>query len=83
MATVQKPIAVQCFGDKVTNAEWKNLLCWYQISEQDHMIPPETEAFMCDRMNPKGHIRLPASHASMLSHPREIADLILDTCKYV
>jgi len=83
MATVQKPIAIQCFTDKVTNAGWKNLPCWYQLSEQDQMIAPETEAYMAERMNPVKKIALPSSHASMMSHPEEIADLILTACKHL
>jgi pimeloyl-ACP methyl ester carboxylesterase len=83
MATVQKPIAIQCFTDKVTNAGWKNLPCWYQLSEQDQMIASETEAFMAERMKPQKIISLPASHASMMSHPGEIAELVLTACKHL
>jgi pimeloyl-ACP methyl ester carboxylesterase len=80
MAAIQKPIAIQSFSDKVTVAAWKNLPCWYQVSENDKMIGPEVETFMAERMEPQKTIYLPASHASMISHPKEVAELILEAC---
>jgi pimeloyl-ACP methyl ester carboxylesterase len=78
MAAAQKPIALTCFDDKITNAGWKDLPCYYQVSEDDHMIPPPAEKFMAERMKAKTIISIPgASHAPMISHPDEIADLIL------
>lgn len=82
MASVQKPIAIQCFSDKVTNAGWKNLPSWYQVSENDRMIAPEVEKFMAERMKPQKVILLPASHASMVSYPKEVATLIAEACSY-
>ena len=76
MAITQRPIAIKCFEDKVTNAGWKNLPTWYQVSENDRMIPPGAEHFMAERMKAKT-IALNASHASLVSHPQEIADFIL------
>ncbi|WP_208603030.1 hypothetical protein [Pedobacter steynii] len=40
------------------------------------MIPPATQHFFAERMKAET-ISLPSSHASMASHPQEIADLIL------
>jgi pimeloyl-ACP methyl ester carboxylesterase len=82
MAITQRPITLKCFGDKITNAGWKNLPSWYQVSENDRMIPPPAEHLMADRMNAK-MISLPASHASLVSHPEEIANFILRAAKEV
>lgn len=76
MAVTQKPIAAKCFEDKITNAGWKNLPSWYQVSEKDRMIPPGAELFMAERMKAR-KISLPSGHASMVSHPEDIADFIL------
>ncbi|MEP6947934.1 MAG: alpha/beta hydrolase [Ginsengibacter sp.] len=76
MAITQRPISVKCFNDTITNAGWKNLPTWYQVSEGDRMIPPGGEHFMAERMKAK-IISLNASHASLVSHPTEIADFIL------
>jgi len=75
MAATQKPLSVACFEGKVTNAGWKNLPCWYQISSEDRMIPPQAEQFMAQRINAKT-ITLPSSHVTMLSHPEEVAEFI-------
>lgn len=40
------------------------------------MIHPDTQREMSARMNPKKVIELDASHASMATHPEEIAELI-------
>jgi hypothetical protein len=40
------------------------------------MIPPETEAWMAERMRPKKTITLQASHASMASQGDAIVALI-------
>ncbi|MEP6465872.1 MAG: alpha/beta hydrolase [Parafilimonas sp.] len=83
MAAVQKPIAMRCFSDKITTAAWKNLPCYYQVSDDDKMIAPELEKFMAERMNAKKIIHLPASHASMISHPEEVAALIIEAAKQI
>ncbi|WP_432721725.1 alpha/beta hydrolase [Jeongeupia wiesaeckerbachi] len=77
MAAVQKPIAGRCFEDTVTVPAWKSIPSWYQISENDHMIPPEAQRWMAERMEATT-ISLPASHASLVSKPAEIAQLIAD-----
>jgi len=80
MAATQKPLSVTSFTDKITNAGWEKLPCWYQVSLEDRMIPPQAEQFMAQRMNATT-ISLPSSHASMVSHPEEIADLILNAAE--
>ena len=83
MAAVQKPISMQCFSDKITTAGWKNLPCFYQLSDDDKMIAPELEKFMAQRMNAKKIIHLNASHASMVSHSTEVAELIKEACTHI
>jgi hypothetical protein len=46
------------------------------------MIPPDTERMFAKRMNATT-ISLPASHSSYVSHPAEIAQLILNATKVV
>ncbi|UUC45232.1 alpha/beta fold hydrolase [Flavobacterium cerinum] len=80
MAATHKPTFGQCFEDKPTSVGWKKLPVWYQISESDQMLPPITQHFFAERMNAKT-LSLDASHASMVSHPHEIAKLILRAAK--
>ena len=76
MAATQKPLSVASFEGQVTDAGWKNLPCWYQVSMNDRMIPPQAEQFMAQRINARTFM-LPASHASMVSHPKEVGDFIV------
>jgi len=76
MALTQKPIAGRCFEDKSGAPAWKAKPSWYQVSANDRMIPPETEKWMAERINPKKTITLEASHASLASRADEIVGLI-------
>jgi pimeloyl-ACP methyl ester carboxylesterase len=76
MAVIQKPLSLAAFQGKVTDAGWKNLPCWYQVSMNDRMIPPPAEQFMATRINART-ITVAASHASMVSHPEDIGEFII------
>jgi pimeloyl-ACP methyl ester carboxylesterase len=78
MSLAQRPIHSKCFGDEAGEPAWKIKPSWYQISNNDNMIPPETQKEMAVRMNPKKTIHLEASHASLASHPKEVTALILE-----
>ena len=80
MAVTQKAPLGSTFGNTVTAPAWKTKPCWYQISSQDRMINPENQAMMAARMKAKT-ITLDASHASLASHPAEIAAMIDEAAK--
>ena len=80
MAVVQKPFNLSIFAEKSGPPAWKQLPTWYQVSENDRMIPPAVEHMFAKQMNATT-ISLPASHASLESHPNEIAQLILNATK--
>ena len=80
MAAAQKPTSGKCFEEKPTTVGWKKLPVWYQVSENDNMIPPETQHFFAERMKAKT-ISLHTGHASMASKPDEIADFIISAAK--
>lgn len=61
---------------KTTAAAWRQKPSWYAVSTEDRTINPELQRFMAKRMGATT-IELASSHVSLLSHPREIADLIL------
>jgi hypothetical protein len=44
------------------------------------MIPPDAERMMATRANATT-ISLPSSHASLVSHPNEVAELILTAAR--
>jgi pimeloyl-ACP methyl ester carboxylesterase len=80
MAVVQKPINQSILGEKSGPPAWKQLPTWYQVSESDRMVPPDAERMFAQRMNATT-ISLNSSHASLVSHPDEIAQLILNATR--
>src|SRR6476660_7157270 len=80
MVVAQKPFSAAIFGEKSGPPAWKQLPTWYQISESDLMIPPDTQRQFAKQMNATT-ISFDASHASYVSHPDEIAKLIIDAVK--
>lgn len=74
---VQAPISDQLFSGKTTQAAWRSKPSWYAVSSEDRTINPNLERFMAKRMNAKT-IEVKASHLSLISHPHEIAQLILE-----
>jgi pimeloyl-ACP methyl ester carboxylesterase len=61
---------------RTTVAAWRVKPTWYQVSTNDRTINPDLERFLAKRMNATT-IELDSSHVSLVSHPKEIADLIL------
>lgn len=80
MAIAQKPFNQSEIFAKSGPPAWKQLPTWYQVSSNDKAIPPDIERMFAKRMNATT-IELPASHASYVSHPNEIAAFILKATK--
>ena len=76
MAATQKAPLASTFGDTIAAPAWKAKPSWYQISSEDRMIAPENQQRMSARLGARKIITLPASHASLASMPREVAELI-------
>jgi pimeloyl-ACP methyl ester carboxylesterase len=71
----QGPLAVKCFGDKITKAAWRSMPNWYIVAAQDKTIPPAVERDSAKRMNAETLV-LESSHVSMLSQPDVVAEFI-------
>ena len=82
MAAVQKPLSIKSFTEASGPAAWKKIKSWYLVSSDDQMIPPQAEEFMAKRMGATTR-SVPASHASMVSHPKEVVDLIVAAAESV
>src|SRR4029077_4401714 len=65
---------------KVANAAWKMRPTCYVVAANDRMIQPDLERKFAKTMNAKT-ITLPSSHVPMLSHPAEVAKLIIEAAK--
>jgi pimeloyl-ACP methyl ester carboxylesterase len=73
---VQWPTAGSIFGNRTTQAAWHDKPSFYAVSKQDKTIDPDFERFLAKRMKATT-IELDAGHLSLVSHPKEVADLIL------
>jgi pimeloyl-ACP methyl ester carboxylesterase len=75
MAAAQGPLAGAIFGEQAGPAAWHTLPSWYVVSTEDRAIAPDLERFFAERMG-ASTVEVGSSHASPVSHPREVADLI-------
>jgi pimeloyl-ACP methyl ester carboxylesterase len=73
---VQEPFHKALLTGKTTHAAWRSKPSFYAVSTEDRTINPDLERFMAKRMGATT-IEVKASHLALISHPKEIADLIL------
>lgn len=71
----QGPLAVKCFGAKITEAAWRSKPTWYIVAAHDETIPPAVERDSAKRMGAQTLV-LESSHVPMLSQPDVVADFI-------
>lgn len=81
MAAVQGPADAARFAFKSGPSAWREHPSWYVVAEADGIINPELERWMAQRMDAKTTSVPGASHAVMVSHPREVANVILAAAK--
>jgi pimeloyl-ACP methyl ester carboxylesterase len=77
---VQARISETLFQDRTTVAAWRSKPSWYAVSRQDRTISPELQRFMAKRMNATT-VEIDAGHLSLITHPDQVAALILDAAK--
>jgi pimeloyl-ACP methyl ester carboxylesterase len=73
---VQWPTAASIFAGRTSVAAWRSKPSWYAVSKDDQTINPDLERFLARRMNATT-VELDAGHLSLVSHPKEVANLIL------
>ena len=78
---VQWPTAASIFAGRTTEAAWHTKPSWYAVSKNDGTINPDFERFLAKRMNATT-IELDAGHLSLVSHPKDVANLILEAAGY-
>jgi pimeloyl-ACP methyl ester carboxylesterase len=74
---VQEPFQKALLTGKTTQAAWRSKPSFYAVSTEDRTINPDLERFMAKRMGAKT-VEVKASHLSLISHPDEISQLILE-----
>lgn len=77
MAATQKPIAIQCVQEAMTQPAWKEKPSWFLVAERDRMIAPETQRFMAHRAG--SHIRaMELDHTPLASAPDRVVAIITE-----
>jgi pimeloyl-ACP methyl ester carboxylesterase len=74
---VQEPFHKALLAGRTAHAAWRSKPSFYAVSTEDRTINPDLERFMAKRMGAKT-IEVQSSHLSMISHPDEITQLILE-----
>ncbi|MBW8759370.1 MAG: alpha/beta hydrolase [Burkholderiales bacterium] len=77
MAATQGPIAARAFDEPVTVAAWKTRPSWFVVATRDHMISPELQLAMAQRIGARV-TTLATSHVSQEVEPDKVAAVILD-----
>lgn len=73
----QGATAASLFAGRTTEAAWRSKPSWYAVSKQDRTIDPDLERYLAKRMKATT-VELDAGHLSLVSHPKQVADLILE-----
>ncbi len=82
MYAVQQPLATSTFGDVMGVPAWKSCPSWFLVAEDDQAIPPEAERQFAKRMGAVT-VAIPAGHLAMVSHPDDVAQLIMTAAEAV
>jgi pimeloyl-ACP methyl ester carboxylesterase len=73
---VQQPFHKALVSGRTTQAAWRTKPSFYAVSTEDRTINPDLQRYMAARMGAQT-VELKSSHVSLISHPQEIASLIL------
>jgi pimeloyl-ACP methyl ester carboxylesterase len=75
LAASQRPIALSALNEPSGTPAWKAIPSWYLVGTLDKVIPPYAQSFMAERANAQ-IVQVKASHPSMISDPKAVADLV-------
>ena len=76
---VQGRIAQTLFGERTTVAAWQSKPARYVITTEDRTTAPALQQYVAARMRAKS-IEIASGHLSLVTHPRTVANFILDAC---
>jgi pimeloyl-ACP methyl ester carboxylesterase len=77
LTATQGPFLLAALGDRVSTAAGETKPSWWVIPTEDQIINPDLQAAMAARINATV-TKIRSSHVVMLSHPREVADVIFN-----
>ncbi|WP_457332575.1 alpha/beta fold hydrolase [Rhizobacter sp. P5_C2] len=84
MAATQRPIKAAALSEAAPSPAWKTIPSWSIYGTGDLNIPPQAMGFMAERAQARKTVVVKGgSHALMVSHPREVAALIVDAARSI
>jgi pimeloyl-ACP methyl ester carboxylesterase len=84
MAVGQRPLRDVAVNEASGPPAWKSIPSWFVFGELDKNIPVAAHRFMAERAGAREAVEIEgASHAVGVSHPEEVADIILRAAKDV
>ena len=84
LAAAQRPLRDVALNEGSGSPAWKAIPSWFLVPGLDKNIPPEAQGFMAERAAAREVLDIEgASHAVPVSHPDEVADLILAAVGHV
>jgi pimeloyl-ACP methyl ester carboxylesterase len=83
-AVTQRPLRDVAQNEGAGPPAWESIPSWFVFPELDKNIPLEAHRFMAERAKAREVVEIEgASHAVGVSHPEEVADVILHAIKAV
>jgi pimeloyl-ACP methyl ester carboxylesterase len=82
MSATQRPIASVAFGDRSGPPAWKSLPSWAVVATGDKAAGTDVIRRMVTRAG-ADIVEVDSSHVVMISHPQEVADVILKAARSV
>ncbi|MDB5111625.1 MAG: Pimeloyl-ACP methyl ester carboxylesterase [Mucilaginibacter sp.] len=78
MANAQMPTADGVFHAVILNSAWRLKPSWYMVASADRIINPDLQRMYAKRANSSTIEIQGASHSVFESHPKEVAQLIIE-----
>jgi pimeloyl-ACP methyl ester carboxylesterase len=80
MAVTQRPVTQEALFEPARGeALWRSVPSWFVFGELDRNIPAGAHHIMAERAGARRTVEIPgASHVVGISHPDEVADLVLE-----
>ncbi len=84
MAATQRPLRDVALAEGSGPQAWESIPSWFVFPELDRNIPVVVHRFMAERAHAREVVEIEgASHGFSVSHPDEVANVILAAAKHV
>lgn len=80
LAATQRPLAASALNEPSGVPAWTTIPSWDVIGTADHAVPAAAQAFMANRAG-STITEIDASHLSMISHPRDVSNVIEEAAR--